>query len=73
MSSTWGPGWEVMTEVIGAGSYTHNLGEAVHLGHTVTRNDTIAVNLDGDLLKYSGFVPTVATIGTGWNIFRSLI
>ena len=39
----------------------------------MTRNDTIAINPDGDLLKYSGFVPTDETIGTGWDIFRSLI
>jgi hypothetical protein len=72
-AGTWGPGWGVMTDVIGAGSYTHNLGEAIHWGHTVTRNDTIAISPQGDLLKYSGFVPTAQTIGTGWDIFRSLI
>ncbi|MGO4249947.1 FG-GAP repeat domain-containing protein [Paenarthrobacter sp. RAF54_2] len=72
-AGTWGPGWDAMSEIIGVGSYTHNLGEAIHWGHTVTRNDTIAINPDGDLLKYSGFVPTDETIGTGWDIFRSLI
>ncbi|MGO4587421.1 FG-GAP repeat domain-containing protein [Paenarthrobacter sp. 2TAF44] len=72
-AGTWGPGWDAMSEIIGVGSYTHNLGEAIHWGHTVTRNDTIAINPDGDLLKYSGFVPTNETIGTGWDIFRSLI
>jgi len=72
-ANTWGPGWGSMVDILGAGSYTHNLGEAIHWGHTVTRNDTVAIDANGDLLKYSGFVPTPQTIGTGWDIFESLI
>lgn len=72
-AGTWGPGWGSMVDVLGVGSYTHNLGEAIHWGHNVTRNDFVAINADGDLLKYYGFVPTSQTIGTGWGIFQSLI
>ncbi|MFJ6538317.1 FG-GAP-like repeat-containing protein [Paenarthrobacter sp. NPDC091711] len=72
-ANTWGPGWGSMVDILGAGSYTHNLGEAIHWGHTVTRNDTVAIDANGDLLKYSGFVPTPQTIGTGWDIFTSLV
>ncbi|MET3904471.1 hypothetical protein [Paenarthrobacter sp. 4246] len=36
-ANTWGPGWGSMVDILGAGSYTHNLGEAIHWGHTVTR------------------------------------
>jgi hypothetical protein len=70
--SVWGPGWAVMSEISGAGSYEHNLDVAVNGGHPRPGNNVIAINQDGDLLKYGGRFGT-QQIGNGWDIFASLI
>ena len=70
--SVWKPGWAVMSEISGGGSYEHNLDVAVNGGHPRPGNNVIAINQDGDLLKHGGRFGT-QQMGNGWHIFTSLI
>ncbi|WP_223937655.1 VCBS repeat-containing protein [Arthrobacter sp. StoSoilB5] len=64
-----GPGWGAMSGISGAGSYTHNVELPVNGGVRQPRNDLLAINPDGELLRYFAG----GAIGTGWDIFVELI
>ncbi|MEI2276850.1 VCBS repeat-containing protein [Paenarthrobacter ilicis] len=73
--SAVGPGWNDMAEISSAGPYGKSP-FSVYSGGT----SLIAYNRDGDLFSYSiggltapYFVAQEGQIGTGWNIFESLI